>query len=82
MPLNPSQHRLAYPCVTIRSVHTCPSGTRPYTLQSGDTLERIANLLGVSEEAIVTVNPQVNLGGPLPIGHSICLPVCFDTYRY
>jgi LysM repeat protein len=43
-------------------------------VQSGDTLENISSRLGISTNAITTLNPGVNFSVPLQSGQSICLP--------
>ncbi len=53
---------------------TCPQGSLPYTVQSGDTLENIASRLGIATNAITSLNPTVNFSVPLQPGQSLCLP--------
>jgi LysM repeat protein len=45
-----------------------------YTVQSGDTLSNLSSRLGVSQEEITSLNPNVNFSVPLQTGQSICLP--------
>lgn len=54
---------------------SCPQGSMPYEVQSGDTLENIANHLGSSTQAIMALNPNVNFSIPLRNGQTICLPM-------
>ncbi len=54
---------------------TCPAGSRPYTIQPGDSLYLISDRFGLSPEEIINFNPYLNMSGPLPIGELICLPV-------
>ncbi|MFL0196807.1 LysM peptidoglycan-binding domain-containing protein [Clostridium sp. WILCCON 0269] len=53
----------------------CPATHYPYTIQSGDTLNRIAYRLGVSVQGIVASNPGID---PyyLRVGQVICIPAC------
>jgi len=51
----------------------CPSGTAPYTIKSGDTLNRIALQLGTTVPAILAANPGI-VPERLNIGQSICVP--------
>jgi len=52
----------------------CPSGTRPYTIKSGDTFFTLANRFNTTVEAIQRANPNVN-PNQLQIGQVICIPV-------
>ncbi len=55
------------------STRQCPSGTIPYTVQSGDTLRRIAQNNNTTLAAIISVNPGINPDN-LAIGQTICIP--------
>lgn len=51
----------------------CPSGTIPYTIKAGDTLNKLAGTLNTTVSAILSANPGItpeNLG----IGQIICIP--------
>lgn len=52
----------------------CPAGARPYTVEPGDNLYNIANRFGVSVDAIIATNPNVNFGLALEIGQLLCIP--------
>lgn len=52
---------------------TCPIGTIPYTIKSGDTLYLLAQRYNTTVEAIIRVNPTVNPNN-LKIGQVICMP--------
>lgn len=51
----------------------CPTGTRPYTIRSGDTLFALANRFNTTVEAIVEANPGIDPNN-LQIGQVICIP--------
>lgn len=51
----------------------CPSGTRPYTVRSGDTFYAISQRFNVSLEALIAANPGVNPDALL-VGQVICIP--------
>ncbi|OEH86467.1 hypothetical protein BHU72_13665 [Desulfuribacillus stibiiarsenatis] len=50
----------------------CPEN-QSYTIQAGDTFYRLANRYGLSVDAIVRANPNVNPDA-LQIGQKICMP--------
>lgn len=52
---------------------TCPQGTTPYTIKSGDTFYHIAIAHGISLEALMAANPGVD-PNRLQIGQVICIP--------
>ena len=52
---------------------TCPAGTTPYTIRSGDTLWNLAIRFNTTVEAIERVNPGINPNA-LQIGQVICIP--------
>ena len=55
------------------SPRTCPSGTTAYTVKAGDTFFTIAGDFGVSLDALIAANPNVN-PDRLQIGQVICIP--------
>ncbi len=55
------------------SSRQCPGGTSPYTVQSGDTLYKIAGEFNTSVAAILSANPGIAPEN-LSIGQSICVP--------
>jgi LysM repeat protein len=57
----------------------CPSGTFPYTIQSGDTLWAIAQHYHTTIQAIAAVNPGMNLNN-LYIGQVICIRPEYGYY--
>ncbi len=62
------------PAPSPPSTGTCPEGSLPYTVQSGDTLENIASRLGITTNAITAINPGINFSVPLQTGQPLCLP--------
>ncbi len=52
----------------------CPLGTINYTVQSGDTLYRIASVFNTTIQAILLANPGINPNA-LYIGQQICVPM-------
>jgi len=52
---------------------TCPAGTTPYTIKSGDTFYSLAIRYNTTVEAIRRANPTVNPDA-LQIGQVICIP--------
>jgi LysM repeat protein len=52
----------------------CPSGATPYYVQTGDTLDSIADDYDLSVDEIIAVNPYINFNLPLRIGQILCLP--------
>ena len=52
---------------------TCPAGTQPYTIRSGDTLYNLAIRFNTSVDAIIRANPGINPNN-LQIGQVICIP--------
>jgi len=59
-------------CIPGPGAGLCPGG-RPYTIQPGDTFFQIAQRLGLSLQALVAANPQVD-PNRLQIGQVICIP--------
>jgi L,D-transpeptidase ErfK/SrfK len=51
---------------------TCPIGTAPYEIKSGDTLATIANRFNTTIESILSVNPSI-IPAKLIIGQVICI---------
>ena len=51
----------------------CPSGTRPYTIRSGDTCFALAQRFGTTVQAIRDANPGLDCNR-LQIGQIICIP--------
>lgn len=60
-------------CGTTPPQPTCPSGTMPYTVRSGDTFYNLAIRYNTTVEAIMRANPNVNPNA-LQIGQIICIP--------
>ena len=52
---------------------TCPAGSFPHTIKSGDTLYKLAMTYNTTVEAIMRVNPGINPNN-LQIGQVICIP--------
>jgi len=52
---------------------TCPTGSFPYTIKSGDTLYLLAIRYNTTVEAIMAINPGINPNN-LQIGQVICIP--------
>ena len=60
-------------CGATPPSHTCPAGTTPYTIKSGDNFYDLARRYNTSVEAIMKANPGVNPNA-LQIGQIICMP--------
>ncbi len=61
-------------CVPMYTPPTeCPTGTRPYTIRSGDTFFSLAQRFNTTVEAIQAANPGVDPNN-LQIGQVICIP--------
>ncbi len=60
-------------CIPRRMPARCPMGTRPYTVQAGDTFYSLAQRFGTTVEAIRAANPGVD-PDRLMIGQVICIP--------
>lgn len=60
-------------CGTTPPTPSCPAGTTPYTIRSGDNFYDLARRYNTSVEAIMRANPGVN-PNTLQIGQIICMP--------
>ena len=60
-------------CIPMGTSTTCPTGTQPYTIRSGDTFYSLAQRFNTTVEAIQRANPNVNPNN-LQIGQVICIP--------
>lgn len=61
-------------------MHQCPLDMFPYTIEPGDSLEKIAGRFNSSVNLIASGNPEINTDN-LIIGQLICIPSCF-THPY
>jgi spore coat assembly protein SafA len=62
-------------CVPSREPVTCPPGFKGrYTVQPGDTMFSIAQMFGVSLEALIAANPQITDPNILFPGDVLCVP--------
>lgn len=52
---------------------TCPTGSMPYTIKSGDTPYNIARTFGISVDVLLAANPGINPNN-LQVGQVICVP--------
>lgn len=52
----------------------CPVGTFPYTVQSGDSMWKIAQRFGVSLDALIAANPQIPDPSMIYPGQIVCVP--------
>lgn len=52
----------------------CPANTFSYTVQPGDTMFSIAQQFGVSLQALIAANPQVQNPNQLYPGQNVCVP--------
>lgn len=57
----------------MTNTRTCPSGSFPYTIRSGDTLFNLAMRYNTTVEAIMAINPGIDPNN-LQIGQRICIP--------
>lgn len=60
-------------CGTTPPPTTCPAGTQPYTIRSGDTLYNLAIRFNTTVDAIMRANPGIDPNN-LQIGQVICIP--------
>ncbi len=59
------------------AAQSCPFGFTQYEVQSGDTLEAIANRFRIMVQTLTAINP--GLSDPLPVGQVICIPGAAPT---
>jgi peptidoglycan endopeptidase LytE len=57
-----------------------PASGQVYTVQSGDTLRKIADRLNTTVDAILKVNPQIGNPNLIYVGQVINLPAGLSTY--
>lgn len=57
----------------FEKVNTCPTGSFPYIIKSGDTLYKLAITYNTTVDAIMKINPGIN-PNRLQIGQKICIP--------
>ncbi len=57
----------------------CPAGSVPYTIRSGDTLNRIAQEYSTTVQEIINANPIIDPNS-LRIGQQICVPISMQIY--
>lgn len=60
-------------CGVTPPTPSCPSGSQPYTIRSGDTLYNLAIRFNTTVDAIMRINPGINPNN-LQIGQVICIP--------
>ena len=65
-------------CIPGAAPPTCPAGSTPYVIRSGDTLFTIAQRFGTTVSAILALNPGLDPNA-LRIGQTICLPQAAET---
>ena len=58
---------------SVEGKKTCPMGSFPYTIRSGDTLYKLAKTYNTTVEAIMAINPGIDPNN-LQIGQVICIP--------
>ncbi|HHV27444.1 MAG TPA: LysM peptidoglycan-binding domain-containing protein, partial [Tissierellia bacterium] len=58
---------------SVEGKKTCPMGSFPYTIRSGDTLYKLAKTYNTTVEAIMAINPGIDPYN-LQIGQVICIP--------
>jgi len=61
-------------CIPAPAPGNCPSGTREYVIQAGDTFFSIARRFNISVDALMRANPGVDPDN-LQIGQRICVPI-------
>ncbi len=52
---------------------TCPTNSFSHTIESGDTVYKLAQTYGVTPQSIININPGINPNN-LQIGQVICIP--------
>ncbi len=57
-----------------------PTGGQTYTVQSGDTMKKIATRLGITLDALVKANPQVTDINKIYVGQKLNLPAGVSVY--
>lgn len=65
-------------CIPGAAPPTCPTGSVPYVIRSGDTLFAIAQRFGTTVSAILAINPGIDPNA-LRIGQTICVPQAAAT---
>ena len=65
-------------CIPGAAPPTCPTGSVPYVIRSGDTLFLIAQRFGTTVSAILAINPGLDPNA-LRIGQTICIPQATPT---
>ncbi|MGE4283515.1 MAG: LysM peptidoglycan-binding domain-containing protein [Clostridia bacterium] len=60
-------------CVPENLPATCPAGSIPYAIKTGDTLARIAQQHNTTVQAILNINPSID-PNRLQIGQRVCVP--------
>jgi LysM repeat protein len=65
-------------CIPGAAPPTCPTGSVPYLIRSGDTLFLIAQRFGTTVSAILAINPGLDPNA-LRIGQTICIPQATPT---
>ena len=65
-------------CIPGAAPPTCPTGSVPYVIRSGDTLFAIAQRFGTTVSAILAINPGLDPNA-LRIGQTICIPQAANT---
>lgn len=68
------------PGSTIPTPPTPPAGGSTYTVQTGDTLRKIADRLNTTVDAVIKVNPQIVNPNLIYAGQVINLPVGLSTH--
>ncbi len=60
-------------CIPQNLAVNCPAGSIPYVIKAGDTLGTIAQQYNTTVQAIININPQVDLNW-IQVGQRICIP--------
>ncbi len=69
---------ICIPKVTPTPPTGCPSGSRPYTIRSGDTFFNLARRFNTTIDELIRLNPNVDPNN-LQIGQVICIPAATPT---